>query len=69
VGHKYISFGGRIVLLNSVLNAIPYFLFVILEATGSSVEKDSADSKRILMGKYGRGKEDLLGEMGDGLSK
>lgn len=24
-GHKYISFGGRIVLLNSVLNAIPIF--------------------------------------------
>jgi hypothetical protein len=24
-GHKYISFGGRIVLLNAVLNAIPIF--------------------------------------------
>jgi len=39
-GHKYISFGGRIVLLNSVLNSIPIFLFVFFEDAGTSVEEN-----------------------------
>lgn len=30
-GHKYISFGGRIVLLNSVLNSIPIFYLSLLK--------------------------------------
>jgi hypothetical protein len=51
-GHKHISFGGRIVLLNSVLNAIPIFYL-----SGSSLEKDCANPKRILMGWCGRRQE------------
>jgi hypothetical protein len=30
-GHKYISFGGRIVLLNAVLNVIPIFYLSFLK--------------------------------------
>lgn len=30
-GHKYISFGGRIVLVNAVLNAIPIFYLSLLK--------------------------------------
>jgi hypothetical protein len=30
-GHKYISLGGRIILLNSVLNAIPIFYLSFLK--------------------------------------
>ena len=30
-GHKYISFGGRIVLLNSVLNSIPIFYLTFMK--------------------------------------
>lgn len=53
-GHKYISFRGRVVLLNSVLNSIPIF-YVIFEDSGASLEEDSSDSKRIFMGRCGRG--------------
>lgn len=40
-GHKYISFGARIVLLNSVLNSGSNFLFVFFEDAGGSVEEVS----------------------------
>lgn len=33
-GNKYISFGGRIVLLNSVINAIPIFYLSFLKMPG-----------------------------------
>lgn len=55
LGHKHISFGGRIVLLNSVLNVIPIFFLVFLEVAGSSLEEDNSHSKGNFTGRSGRG--------------
>jgi hypothetical protein len=38
--NKFVSFGGRIVFLNSVLNAIPIFLSFFLENPRSSLEEN-----------------------------
>jgi hypothetical protein len=53
-GHRYIIFGGRIILLNSVLNS-PNFLFIFFEDAGKGGEANSEDSKKFSLGRgHGR---------------
>lgn len=49
-GNKYVNLGGRIVLINSVLNSISIFLFVFLVVVGKGVEENCENSKRISLG-------------------
>ena len=67
-GNKYISLGGRIVLLNSVLNSIPIFYLSFLKMLAKVIKKVVSIQRRFLWGRSGRAKEDLLGELEDGLS-
>jgi hypothetical protein len=49
-GKKYISLGGRIVLINSVLNAIPIFFLVFPQDAGECGEVGGANPKKLLVG-------------------
>jgi hypothetical protein len=57
---NYVNVGHRIVLHNSIVNAIPMFYDLSLFSwnLGSSLEEDVLYSKRVFMGGYGEGEED-----------
>ena len=58
--HRHISFGGRVILINSVLTAIPiYFLF--FQGPVKSNSKTGSHSAKIPMGRRSGPKEDRLG--------
>jgi hypothetical protein len=56
-GHKYISFGGRIVLLNSVLNAIPIFYLSFLKLPVKVWKRIVRIQREFLWGGVGGGKK------------
>jgi hypothetical protein len=56
-GHKYISFGGRIVLLNSVLNAIPIFYLSFLRLPVQVWKRVVRIQREFLWGGVGGGKK------------
>ena len=56
-GHKYISFGGRIVLLNTVLNAIPIFFLSFLKMPTQVWRRVVRIQREFLWGGVGRGKK------------
>jgi hypothetical protein len=49
-GNKFVSLGGRIVLLNAVLNAIPIFLSFLPQNSYSCLEKSSSNSTGLPVG-------------------
>jgi hypothetical protein len=56
--NKHISLGGRIVLINSVLNVIPIFFSLLYEDAGEYVEECGQDSTSIPLGRSERREED-----------
>lgn len=56
-GHKYISFGGRIVLLNTVLNAIPIFYLSFLKLPVQVWKRIVRIPREFLWGGVGGGKK------------
>jgi hypothetical protein len=56
-GHKFISFGGRIVLLNSVLNAIPIFYLSFLKLPVQVWKRIVRIQREFLWGGVGGGKK------------
>jgi len=52
-GHNYISLGGRVVLINSVLNSIPIFFLSFLKMP-IAVWKKVVRIQRVSLGWYGR---------------
>lgn len=63
-GNTYISLGGRIVLLNSVLNSVPIFLFVLFEDAGKGGQEGGLFAKKFPLGRGEKCRaEDLLGEV------
>ena len=52
-GNKYISLGGRIVLLNSVLNSIPIFYLSFLKMPAKVIKKVEGIQRRFLWGGVG----------------
>lgn len=56
-GYKYISFGGRIVLLNSVLNSIPIFYLSFLKMPDKVWRKIVRVQREFLWGGVGGGKK------------
>jgi len=56
-GHKYISFGGRIVLLNSVLNSIPTFYLSFLKKPVNVWRKMVIVQREFLWGGVGGGRK------------
>jgi hypothetical protein len=56
-GHRYISFGGRIVLLNSVLNSLPIFYLSFLKLPVQVWKKIVRIQREFLWGGVGGGKK------------
>jgi hypothetical protein len=48
--NKYVSFGGRVVLLNYVLNSIPIFYLSFMKLHVKVWKKDSSNSTKLLVG-------------------
>jgi len=61
--HKYISLGGRVVLINSVLNSIPIFLLSFMKMPVLVWRKIFRIQREFLWGGVGGHKEDQLGEV------
>ena len=60
-GNKYISLGGRIVLLNSMLKSIPIFYLSFLKMPMKVVKEVVGIQRKILWGWCEGWEEDLLG--------
>lgn len=56
-GHKYINFGGRIVLLNSVLNSIPIFYLTFLRMPVKVWKMMVQIQREFMWGGVGRGRK------------
>jgi len=56
-GNKYISFGGRIVLLNSVLNSIPIFYLSMFKMPVQVWKRIVRVQREFLLGGVGGGKK------------
>jgi hypothetical protein len=56
-GHRYITFGGRIVLLNSVLNSLPIFYLSFLKLSAQVWKKIVTIQREFLWGGVGGGKK------------
>jgi len=67
-GNKHVSLGGRIVLLNSVINAIPIFCLSYLKMSAVVLRKLVKIQRIFFVGRGKVGKEALLGEMEGGVS-
>jgi hypothetical protein len=63
-GNKYISLGGRIVLLNAVLNAIPIFYLSYMKIPMKVWRKVVRIQRNFLWGGVNEEKDYLLGEVG-----
>jgi hypothetical protein len=55
-GNRYISLGGRIVLLNSVLNSVPIFYLSFLKMPVKVIKKVEAIQRNFLWGGVGGGR-------------
>jgi hypothetical protein len=65
--NKFVSLGGRIVLLNSVLNAIPIFYLSYLKIPIQVWKKVTKIQRDFLWGEQKWEEKNLLDEMGGGL--
>lgn len=59
-----LSMGGRLVLINSVLDALPIYYFSLYKAPIQVIEKLERIRRQFFMGKHLRKEEDSLGQMG-----